>query len=88
MTILATDHAVPHTSTEPANAGQSVRLFVRELVDTDAEEPEVVLMLHGRTVSGLPTFDLRYGDYSWARDLAGAGYDVFVMDLQGAGKSP
>ncbi|MFD8780549.1 alpha/beta fold hydrolase [Streptomyces sp. NPDC059916] len=88
MTILTTDHAVPHTSTEPANTGQSVNLFVRELVDTDAEEPEVVLMLHGRTVSGLPTFDLQYGDYSWARDLADAGYDVFIMDLQGAGKSP
>ncbi|MGW9032769.1 alpha/beta fold hydrolase [Streptomyces sp. NPDC055722] len=88
MAILATDHAVPHTSTEPANRGQSVNLFVRELVDSDAKEPEVVLMLHGRSESGLPTFDLDYGDFSWGRDLARAGYDVFIMDLQGAGKSP
>lgn len=43
MTTRPIDHKVPHTSTEPANAGQSVNLFVRELVDTDAKEPEVVL---------------------------------------------
>src|SRR5689334_16478226 len=30
MAVTTTDHAVPHTSTVPANKGQQVELFVRE----------------------------------------------------------
>ncbi|WP_353938345.1 alpha/beta fold hydrolase [Streptomyces ficellus] len=35
----------------------------------------------------LPGFDLQYKTYGWAKALAQAGYDVFMMDLQGAGRS-
>lgn len=90
MTITLTDHAVPHISTVPANKGQYVELFVRERNGTPlgAGSRRAVLMLHGRSIPALAGFDLQYKTYGWADALAEAGYDVFVMDLQGSGRSP
>ncbi|WP_395372623.1 alpha/beta fold hydrolase [Streptomyces tubercidicus] len=83
------DHAVPHVSTVPANLHEHVGLFVREYNGTRPHhDTEPVLMLHGRSAPALAGFDLQYGDFSWAQELAQAGYDVFVMDLQGSGRSP
>ncbi|WP_331765733.1 alpha/beta fold hydrolase [Embleya sp. NBC_00896] len=88
-TIPSNDHAVPHVSTVPANKDEAVKLFVREYDGTKPHQPrKAVLMLHGRSVPALAGFDLRHGKYSWAQDLADAGYDVFIMDLQGSGRSP
>ncbi|GAB3843678.1 alpha/beta fold hydrolase [Dactylosporangium cerinum] len=87
--IVATDHAVPHISTVPANAGESVKLFVRERNGTRPHQPrKAVLMLHGRTVPALAGLDFGTGRYNWALDLAQAGFDVFIMELQGSGRSP
>jgi pimeloyl-ACP methyl ester carboxylesterase len=84
----AQDLRVPHVSKIPANFNQRVDLFVREYDGTKpSHDPEPVLMLHGRSAPALAGFDLQYGQYSWAQDLAAAGYDVFVMDLQGNGRS-
>ncbi|MFC8765954.1 alpha/beta fold hydrolase [Streptomyces sp. NPDC057193] len=89
MPIITTDHEVPHISTVPANKDDAVKLFVRERRDTSAAGPRTpVLMLHGRSVPALAGFDLAYKSYSWAEALAKAGYDVFMMDLQGSGRSP
>ncbi|MFI1715788.1 alpha/beta hydrolase [Streptomyces litmocidini] len=86
--VITTDHWVWHTSTVPANKGEEVELFVRERNGTPpGQKRKPVLMLHGRSVPVLPGFDLRYKDYSWAGALAQAGYDVFMMDLQGSGLS-
>ncbi|MFJ9417717.1 alpha/beta fold hydrolase [Streptomyces sp. NPDC101227] len=93
------DHRVKHTSTIPANAGEEIELFVREYKSTGSGgTPKPVLMLHGRSVPALPGFDLvrppqgssPHPDtsYSWAQDLAGQHYDVYIMDLQGSGRSP
>ncbi|MEV7024267.1 alpha/beta fold hydrolase [Kitasatospora sp. NPDC093558] len=83
------DHAVPHVSTIPANRNEHVDLFVREYDGTRPHhDPEAVLMLHGRSVPAVAGFDLQHGKYSWAQNLAEAGYDVFVMELQGSGLSP
>ena len=79
------DHVVPHVSTEPANRGARVSLFVRER-RTNPSGP-VVLLVHGRSAAALPSFDLDYGDYSWMRYLADAGFDAFAVDLQGYGRS-
>jgi len=81
---------VLHVSTVPANKGEKVHLFVRERDSTPPGAPSrrAVLMLHGRTVPALPGFDLDHEQYSWAGDLAQKGFDVFVMDLQGSGRSP
>ncbi|MFC9544183.1 alpha/beta fold hydrolase [Streptomyces sp. NPDC056956] len=67
-----------------------IDLFVREY-DGHTGPPggrRAVLMLHGRSVPVLAGFDLRHKSYSWADALAKAGYDVFLMDLQGSGRSP
>ncbi|MEU9046190.1 MULTISPECIES: alpha/beta fold hydrolase [unclassified Kitasatospora] len=91
MAITTTDHAVPHTSTVPATAGQKVELFVREHDGTPSGPPanrKAVLMLHGRSIPVLAGYDLQHTSYGWAKALAQAGYDVFMMDLQGSGGSP
>jgi pimeloyl-ACP methyl ester carboxylesterase len=81
------DWLVPHRSTVPANSGDPVQLFVRELDGTHGSDRKAVLMLHGRSIPALAGFDLNR-EYSWAQNLAGQGFDVFVMDLQGSGRSP
>ncbi|MFD9390742.1 alpha/beta fold hydrolase [Streptomyces sp. NPDC060000] len=85
------DHLVPHISTIPANEGDTVNLFVREYDGTHGNQPRSpVLMLHGRSVPVLAGYDLPGPDlaYSWAKKLASHHYDVFLMDLQGNGRSP
>jgi pimeloyl-ACP methyl ester carboxylesterase len=79
------DHFVPHISTEPANEGSRVSLFMRER--RGASSGPAVLLVHGRSAAALPSFDLEYRDYSWMRYLADAGFDVFAVDLQGYGSS-
>lgn len=90
--IATIDHWVPHTSTVSANAGESVRLFVRERVRSDVLDGrprEAVLMIHGRSVPVLAGMELNYGDYDWALWLArSSGFDVFMLDFQGSGRSP
>lgn len=89
MAVTLTDHAVTHVSTIPANAGTTVKLFVRERDGTpQGGTRKPVLMLHGRSTPVLAAADLQYKTYGWAEALAKAGYDVFMMDLQGAGRSP
>jgi pimeloyl-ACP methyl ester carboxylesterase len=91
MAVTTTDHLVPHKSTVPATKGEQVELFVRERDGTPSGPPaarKVVLMLHGRSVPVLAGFDLQHTSYGWAEALARAGYDVFMMDLQGSGRSP
>jgi pimeloyl-ACP methyl ester carboxylesterase len=90
-----TDYTVTPTSTIPANNHEQAQLFVRELDGTHGSpQPKAVLMLHGKSVPALAGFDLDttstpsiHGQYNWAGALAKAGFDVFVMDLQGSGKS-
>jgi len=90
MTIKTIDHTVPHKSTIDASKGQLIELFVREHDGTPPGPPaerKAVLMLHGRSVPVLAGFDLRHSTYGWGETLAQAGYDVFMMDLQGSGNS-
>jgi pimeloyl-ACP methyl ester carboxylesterase len=90
--INPTDLMVPHRSTIPANVNAPVQLFVRERDGTPPGAPpdrrRAVLMLHGRSVPALAGGDLDHRQYNWAADLAQKGFDVFVMDLQGSGRSP
>jgi len=74
----------------PANGGELVELFVRERVKDSGKEPrKVVLMIHGLSVPILPGFELRTDHYDWALWLAQAGgFDVFMLDFQGSGRSP
>jgi pimeloyl-ACP methyl ester carboxylesterase len=93
------DRFVPHVSTEYANAGENVELFLREKVrrdvrlDRDTDDARhaslgVVLMIAGATQPAVATYDVRFANYSWMRHLAEAGFDVFAMELTGYGWSP
>lgn len=89
--VITIDHAVPHISTLQANIGEQVRLFVRERVRGDVENRprEAVLFIHGRSVPVLSVAELRHEDYDWAGWLAqSGGFDVFMLDFQGSGRSP
>lgn len=89
--IATIDHAVPHISTVPANAGTPVLLSVRERV-RDLQRPGVhrsaVLFIHGNTFPAVPGFDLDLQRYSWMASLARAGFDAFALDHTGYGFSP
>ncbi|MFE7956169.1 alpha/beta fold hydrolase [Streptomyces sp. NPDC057413] len=91
------EHKVKLASKIPANYNEPVELLVREYDGTpngSGTSHKPVLMLHGRSVAALAGFDLApvpggsATRYSWAQELAQAGHDVFVMDLQGNGRSP
>ncbi|SEE17945.1 Lysophospholipase, alpha-beta hydrolase superfamily [Streptomyces sp. Ag109_O5-10] len=96
--LTVKDHSVPHISTLPMippNPGQTVQLFVREYRKTGGPQQPPVLMLHGRSVPAVAGFDLVIPGsggsdirYSWAQQLAQHGFDVFLMDLQGSGRTP
>lgn len=94
MDIVTTDHQVPHVSTVPANTGELVHLFVRERDGSppkdkkDKKSRKAVLMIHGRSNGVLAGFDLGTDRYNWALSLAQAGFDVFMLDFQGSGRSP
>jgi pimeloyl-ACP methyl ester carboxylesterase len=67
-----------------------IRLFVREVVDGSAPNQPAgkpILLLHGARVPGLASFDLPVRGGSFAADLARRGFDVYVMDVRGYGRS-
>jgi pimeloyl-ACP methyl ester carboxylesterase len=89
-------HFVPHVSTVPANAGQTVGLYVRERVlpqvlrqaETRKGTVPVVLFVHGGFSPSAVAYDLDYKDYSWMEYLANAGFDVFALTHTAYGTSP
>src|SRR4249920_937407 len=85
--VRTIDHMVPHVSTVPANKGERVQIYVREKFAGDAAGKSVVLMVHGGFSPATLAFDVEREDYSWMSYLAGAGFDVFAMDMTGYGKS-
>ena len=91
--LLAVDRFVPHVSTVPANRGRTVGLHLRETVlagtlERKAPEHAPVLFIHGGYSPSVVAYDLDYRDYSWMRQLAAAGFDVFAMTHTGYGASP
>jgi pimeloyl-ACP methyl ester carboxylesterase len=46
-----------------------------------------VLYVHGATYPASTAFDLQLGGMSWMDYIAGRGYDVYLLDIRGYGKS-
>jgi pimeloyl-ACP methyl ester carboxylesterase len=92
--LVTTDHNIPYVSTVPSNAGQQVRIFVRQKAASYLGAGNfdmigrVVLFVHGGTVSAVPDYDFDYKDYNWMAYLARAGFNTYAMDLSGYGGSP
>lgn len=66
--------------------GHPIALWEKSAADAD----EAVLLVHGRTWSALPDFDLQVEgeDLSLMDGLVDEGYAVFAVDLRGYGETP
>jgi pimeloyl-ACP methyl ester carboxylesterase len=90
--LVTIDRHIDHVSTVPAIAGEKAQLFLREKVlrdsvDAPGTKGRVILMVHGGYWPSTMAFDFQHKDYSWMAALAGAGFDVFAMDMTGYGYS-
>lgn len=73
--------------TVSADDGHALRLWSLAPADKQADRPAIVLV-HGRTWSSLPDFDLRVGDdasLSLMAELARLGFATYALDLRGYG---
>lgn len=71
-----------------ADAG--VALYVRNKHPQGAQKfggDKILLFVHGATYPAESTFDLSLGGISWMEFIAGHGYDVYLVDVRGYGKS-
>lgn len=67
-----------------------VHLYVRNrrpVGMTEFSPERTLLFVHGATYPAEVTFDLRLDGYSWMDYIASHGYDVWMMDLRGYGRS-
>ncbi|MCF8466546.1 MAG: alpha/beta hydrolase [Sneathiella sp.] len=67
-----------------------LRIFMRNKRRTDAKlgRPDrTLLFVHGATYPSSVTFDFVAGGYSWMDTLAQAGFDCWLMDIRGYGRS-
>ena len=67
-----------------------IEIFVRNKhpADMTTFRPErTVLYVHGATYPASTAFDLQLGGMSWMDYIAARGYDVYLLDLRGYGKS-
>ena len=67
-----------------------IEIYVRNKrpVDMTTFRPErTVLFVHGATYPSSTTFDLQLGGMSWMDYIAARGYDVYLLDLRGYGRS-
>ena len=85
--LKTTEHRVPVLSTAPSMQGQPAELYVREVAPGGGTSLPVVLFVHGAGTPAEVSFDSRMEDYSWMRQVARAGFDVFSVSLTGYGRS-
>jgi pimeloyl-ACP methyl ester carboxylesterase len=67
-----------------------IHIFVRNKHPagrTDFGSERTVLFVHGATYPADTSFDLELGGYSWMDFIAERGFDVYLVDLPGYGKS-
>ncbi len=67
-----------------------IEIFVRNKrpANMASFRPErTVIYVHGATYPASTAFDLRLGGLSWMEYIASRGYDVYLLDLRGYGKS-
>ena len=71
-------------------ADPGIEIYVRNKRPADMKtfRPELtVLYVHGATYPSETAFDLKLDDLSWMEYIASRGYDVWLLDLRGYGKS-
>lgn len=72
----------------PSEPGIEIYVRNKRPADMATFRPErTVLYVHGATYPASTAFDLKLGDVSWMDYIAARGYDVYLLDLRGYGKS-
>ena len=72
------------------SADPGISLYVRNKHPREQSRfsaERILLYVHGATYPSETTFDLKLGGMSWMDYLAQHGYDVYLVDLRGYGKS-
>jgi pimeloyl-ACP methyl ester carboxylesterase len=70
------------------DAGIEIYVRNKRPADMSTFRPEqTVLYVHGATYPSETAFDLKLDDLSWMEYIASRGYDVWLLDLRGYGKS-
>ncbi len=71
-----------------ADAGIEIYVRNKHPADMTSFRPErTVLFVHGSTYPASTAFDLQLDGQSWMDYIAAHGYDVYLLDLRGYGKS-
>jgi pimeloyl-ACP methyl ester carboxylesterase len=87
--VLQTPNLITEEFMVPAR-DPGIEIFVRNKrpATTNAFWPQhTVLFVHGATYPAHTTFDLAIEGRSWMDIIAARGYDVYLLDLRGYGKS-
>lgn len=92
--VETNEYWIPSGGLTPGFEGQFFDLYLREKVmsnltsnpNTDYTS-KTVLFIHGFSVSGEVVFDPNIETYSWMEALANQGFDVFMLNLTGYGRS-
>jgi pimeloyl-ACP methyl ester carboxylesterase len=98
VAALATALAVPafaqspklvmEEMTVPSEPGIEIYVRNKRPADMTTFRPErTVLFVHGATYPAHAAFDLKLDGLSWMEYIASRGYDVYLLDLRGYGKS-
>lgn len=87
-TDLAADVVTEEFTIPAEDAG--ISLYVRNKHPAalrEAKGDRVLLFVHGATYPAETSFDLRLGGISWMEFIAARGYDVYLVDVRGYGRS-
>jgi pimeloyl-ACP methyl ester carboxylesterase len=72
----------------PAEPGIEIYVRNKRPADMNSFRPErTLLFVHGATYPAHTSFDLKLDGLSWMEHIAARGYDVYLLDLRGYGKS-
>ena len=89
ITVAANEQIIMEEFMVPSgDAG--INLYVRNKrlkSTTSFNKDNVVLFVHGATYPSETGFDLRLDGLSWMDVMAQQGYDVYLVDIRGYGKS-
>ena len=86
----ATEPSVVAEDSVIESGDPGIRLFVRNKHPagmTRFRAEKTVLYVHGATQAASCTFDLKISNESWMDYIAARGYDVYLVDLRGYGRS-
>ena len=88
QTSAQAPRVVMEEMTVPSEPGIEIYVRNKRPADLSAFRPErTILFVHGATYPAHTSFDLKLDGMSWMDYIAARGYDVYLLDLRGYGRS-